>query len=95
VVFPTAQVMEITPICPHTLSNRSLIIPLSARLEVTVISSKPEVVLSADGQFVSHMCTGDGLTIRRSRRKVRLMHLEGSSFCETLRKKLHWRGATI
>jgi NAD+ kinase len=95
VVFPTAEVLELTPICPHTLSNRSLIIPLTATVEVRVVSQKPATILSADGQVVSELSTGDLLTIRRSRRSVRLMHLAGSSFCETLRRKLHWRGATL
>ncbi len=95
VVFPTAQVLELTPICPHTLSNRSLVLPNTSRIQVTVISQKPETILSADGQVVSELSTGDGLTIGRSRRTVRLMHLAGASFCETLRRKLHWRGATL
>ncbi len=95
VVFPTAQVIELTPICPHTLSNRSLIIPLTATVDVRVISQKPATILSADGQVVSELAAGDQLRIRRSRRSVRLMHLAGSSFCETLRRKLHWRGATL
>jgi NAD+ kinase len=95
VVFPTAGVIELTPICPHTLSNRSLIVPMTARLEVRVITSKPATILSADGQVVSELAAGDRLTIQRSRRTVRLMHMEGSSFCDTLRRKLHWRGATL
>jgi NAD+ kinase len=95
VVFPTAEVIEITPICPHTLSNRSLVVPLSARIEVKVVSPKPATILSADGQVIRELSTGDLLTISRSRRTVRLMHLAGSSFCETLRRKLHWRGATL
>jgi NAD+ kinase len=95
VAFPTAQVIEITPICPHTLSNRSLILPLSARIEVKVVSLKPATILSADGQVVSELAAGDLITIRRSRRSVRLVHLASSSFCETLRRKLHWRGATL
>jgi NAD+ kinase len=95
VVFPTSQVIEITPICPHTLSNRSLIIPLTSKIEVKVISQKPATILSADGQVVTELAPGDLLTIGRSRRAVRLMHLTGSSFCETLRRKLHWRGATL
>ena len=44
---------------------------------------------------VAELSTGDIITVRRSRRTVRLMHLAGSSFCETLRRKLHWRGATL
>jgi NAD+ kinase len=95
VVFPTAQVLQLTPICPHTLSNRCLILPSISRLEVTVISQRPETILSADGQVVSELSAGDLLTIQRGRRTVRLMHLADSSFCETLRRKLHWSGATL
>jgi NAD+ kinase len=95
VVFPTAHVLELTPICPHTLSNRSLMLPMTSTIEVRVISPRPATILSADGQVVSEMNAGDLLTVRRSRSSVRLMHLAGSSFCETLRRKLHWRGATL
>lgn len=95
VVFPTAEVLALTPICPHTLSNRSLILPLTARLDVTVISPRPATIFSADGQVVTEPASGDTITIRRSRQAVRLMHLAGSSFCETLRLKLHWRGTTL
>jgi NAD+ kinase len=95
VVFPTADVFALTPICPHTLSNRSLILPLTSTIEVRVISPKPPTILSADGQVLSELSAGDLITVRRSRKAVRLMHLAGSSFCETLRRKLHWRGASL
>lgn len=95
VVFPTAEVFQLTPICPHTLSNRSLILPLASKICVHVINSKPVAILNADGQVVSELSAGDQITIRRSRQAVRLMHLEGSSFFETLRAKLHWRGANL
>jgi len=88
-------VLAITPICAHTLSNRSLILPVTATIEVEVISPRPATILSSDGQVVNELATGDRLRIRRARRTVRLMHLAGSSFCETLRRKLHWRGATL
>ena len=95
VVFPTAAVLQLTPICPHTLSNRSLVLPLTATITVTVINPKPTTILSADGELVTELSAGDLITIRRSRQSVRLMHLEGSSFFETLRVKLHWRGANL
>ena len=95
VVFPTAEVFALTPICPHTLSNRSLILPLSSRIDVKVVNPKPATILSADGEVVSELAAGDQITIRRARRTVRLMHLAGSSFFETLRCKLHWRGASL
>ncbi|MCX6923645.1 MAG: NAD(+)/NADH kinase [Verrucomicrobia bacterium] len=95
VVFPTSEVFALTPICPHTLSNRSLILPLSSTIEVKVINPKPATVLSTDGQVVGELAAGDKITIRRAQRRVRLMHLAGSSFCQTLRCKLHWRGASV
>ena len=95
VVFPTAEVCALTPICPHTLSNRSLILPLAATISVKVTSPKPATILSADGQVVGQLAAGDEITIRRARRTVRLVHLAGSSFCKTLRGKLHWRGASL
>jgi NAD+ kinase len=95
VVFPTANVFTLTPICPHTLSNRSLILPLTATIEVKVVSLKPATILSADGQVVRELAAGDKITVRRARRTVRLMQLAGSSFSETLRCKLHWRGASL
>jgi NAD+ kinase len=95
VVFPTAEVIQVTPICPHTLSNRSLVLSLNARITVKVVNPIPVTILSADGQMVSELSAGDQITIGRSNHTVRLMHLEGSSFFETLRVKLHWRGANL
>jgi len=95
VIFPTADVIALTPICPHTLSNRALILPSSANVEVEVVSPKPETMMSVDGQVVSELMAGDKISVFRSRRTVRLMHLAGSSFCDTLRRKLHWRGTTL
>lgn len=95
VVSPTADVFQLTPICPHTLSNRSLVLPLTSNITVNVVDPKPTTVLSADGQVVTELSSGDEVTIKRSRQTVRLMHLEGSSFFEMLRVKLHWRGANL
>jgi NAD+ kinase len=95
IVLPTAEVFALTPICPHTLSNRPLILPLASTIRVKAISSAPPTILSADGQFVAELGAGDEVTIRRSRGAVRLIHLADSSFLEALRRKLHWRGAYL
>jgi NAD+ kinase len=95
VVLPTAEVFAMTPICPHALSNRSIILPLSSNICVKAISPFPATILSADGQLVGELDTGDEIIIRRSRRAIRLMHLADSSFLETLRRKLQWRGAYL
>ncbi len=95
VVFPTAEVFALTPICPHALSNRSLIFPLSSIIRVTASSPSPATLLSVDGQVVAGLDAGDAVTIRRSRHTFRLMHLADSSFLKTLRHKLQWRGAYV
>ncbi|MBI4657954.1 MAG: NAD(+)/NADH kinase [Verrucomicrobia bacterium] len=95
VVYPTAEVFTLTPICPHTLSNRSVIVNLNSTIRVKVISPKPETVLSGDGQNERQLSAGDVVTIRRSRHSIRLVHLTGTSFFETLRHKLHWSGSNI
>ena len=87
--------MALTPICPHTLSNRPLILPLSSKVTVKVVSPQPELILSSDGQVIAELAEGDVVTVQRSRRKIRLLHLAGTSFGETLRRKLHWRGTPL
>ena len=95
VVYPTAEVFLLTPICPHALLNRSLVVNLNSNIEVAIISIQPESTLSADGQLERELSAGDRLIIRRSRNSVCLAHLEGSSFFETLRHKLNWSGSNL
>ena len=95
IVLPTADVFTLTPICPHALSNRSIILPLSSTLRVKAIKTEPATFLNADGQIVGELVAGDEITIRRSRSSVRLVHLANGSFLEALRRKLHWRGTYL
>ena len=95
VVLPTAEVFALTPICPHALSNRSIILPLSATIRVKAINTVPAAFLNADGQIVGELAANDEITIRRSRHSVRLLRLANSSFLEALRRKLHWRGTYL
>lgn len=95
IISPAAQVLTLTPICPHTLSNRSVILPLDAAVEVQVLSTKVDTVLSADGQRTLSLAPGDVIQVRRSRHTIRLLHLAGTSFFQTLRTKLNWSGAHV
>jgi NAD+ kinase len=95
VVHPQADVFELTPICPHTLSNRSVIVSLNSRIRVKVISPKPETILSADGERISELAAEDCVTIERSRHSIRLLRITGSTFFDTLRRKLHWSGDNV
>ena len=95
VVFPTAEVFAMTPICPHALSNRSIIFPLSSVIRVKAANPAPSTIISVDGQVVAELDAGDTVTIRRSRHTFRLVHLVDSTFLQTLRRKLQWRGAYV
>ena len=95
IVLPTAEVMTLTPICPHALSNRSIIMPLSSTICIKAANPSPATILSADGQVVANLDAGDVVTIRRSRRAVHLARLADSSFLEAMRRKLHWRGTYL
>lgn len=95
VICPTANVFAITPICPHTLSNRSVVAGLDSLIQIKVIGSRAPAIFSADGQESTEVGQGDTVTIQRSSKTVNLVHPAGTSFFETLRRKLHWRGASV
>lgn len=95
IVYPTAEVFVLTPICPHALSNRSIILPLSAAISIKSVGGSPATLVSADGEIACQLDAGDEITIRRSRHAVRLVHPADSSFSEALRRKLHWRGTYL
>ncbi len=95
IISPGADVLAITPICAHALSNRPVIISLKSVVRVELVSRETDTIVSADGQLVANLTAGDAVTIRRSRRRVRLLHLGGSSFFETIRQKLRWSGSSV
>lgn len=95
IVSPKASVINITPISPHTLTNRSVILDDSARIEITALSSRTEIVVSADGQVDHAMTKGETIAVKRSSRRVHILQPSDHSFFETLRKKLHWTGSNV
>ncbi len=95
IVSPRAEVFTITPICPHTLSNRSVVVSLNSAIGIRALSGKIETLLSADGEVVAPLAADETVLIRRSERSVRLLHLAGGSFFRTLRQKLNWSGAHV
>lgn len=95
VVSPDSEVLTITPICPHTLSNRSVIVPMDSVVQVTVLSERVDTILTADGQVQIALNAGDFVQIRKSKFAVRLVRLRGNSFFKTLRQKLNWSGSHV
>jgi NAD+ kinase len=95
IVSPTAPVLTLTPICPHTLSNRSVIVGIDSVVEVRVLSQKLEIFLTADGQVQLPLFAGNRITVRKSGKSVKLVRLPQSSFFKTLRQKLNWSGSNV
>ena len=95
IVSPDADVLTLTPICPHTLSIRPLVVGLDSTVQVKLLSTRFVASLAADGQQQTDIGTGDTVTIRRSPRTIRLLRLDGTSFFSTLRQKFGWSGGNL
>jgi NAD+ kinase len=95
IVCPSADVLTLTPICPHTLSIRPLVLGLDSTVRVKLLSQRLVAALAADGQPQGDLSAGDTMTIRRSQRCVKLLRLDGTSFFGTLRQKFGWSGSNV
>jgi NAD+ kinase len=92
ILHPLLPVAVLTPICPHTLSLRPMVVPDGAAIEVTLETEREEVYLTLDGQEGTSLGSGDTVRATRSRAKVRLVKTGGRSFYDALRGKLRWGG---
>ena len=95
ILSPETPAFVISPICPHTLSNRPLVIPDSSRISVVVTGTEKKLILAVDGQEEMPLVQGDRIDITRSPRRARFIHLPGYSYFSVLRQKLHWRGSSV
>lgn len=95
IVTPDAEVFTLTPICPHTLSNRSIVISLNSKISIRAASRVPELMLAGDGERVMDVPLGATVHISRSEHCVRLVRLPNTSFFQTLRQKLQWSGSHV
>ncbi|MCB9378680.1 MAG: NAD(+)/NADH kinase [Holophagales bacterium] len=91
ILHPHLPVAVLSPICPHTLTLRPLVVPDSSVVEVILETPGEKVHLTIDGQEGCEMHRGDRLRITRSAESVRLARtLQPRSIFEGLRSKLHW-----
>ncbi len=92
-IAPNASVFLITPICPHSLSQRALVLSDSCVVELSTDESESAPMLfTVDGRDSVRIEPGDHITVRKSASSFNLLRLEGRSFYEALRKKLGWQG---
>jgi NAD+ kinase len=90
IIYPSMNAVVITPICPHTLSNRPLVVPDTAEIEVTLKTPQEEVALTLDGQVGFRLEAGDRVRITKSRTTFNLVQPLTRNYFEVLRGKLKW-----
>ncbi len=95
ILLPESRTLLVSPICPHTLSTRPLVIPDGKRISMTVAKCAGSLQLSVDGQVGEPLRIGDRVEVRRSPHQARFVHLPDYSYFSVLRQKLHWRGSAL
>jgi NAD+ kinase len=95
ILTPDCGVFVVTPICPHVLTNRSLVFSDSSTIAVSPCEHQGEIYVTVDGQHSTLIAHGDTVHIRKARQCVPLAMLPGVSFFEVLRQKLKWSGTAI
>jgi len=95
ILMPDSGGFVVTPICPHVLTNRSVVVSDASDIQLSVSENAHCIFVTVDGQGSCGMGPGDLLTIRKSDRALPLAMLPERSFSEVLRQKLKWSGSNI
>jgi NAD+ kinase len=90
IIDPAVQSLILTPICPHTLTHRPLIVPGNAEIEVTLTSKDDGAMATLDGQVGVAITQGDTVVIQTSEHRTRLIRFPESNYYDVLREKLKW-----
>jgi len=90
IMYPTLHCFVVTPICPHTLSNRPIALPDNVVVTVCLTSQSEDVLLTLDGQIGFPLLPNDVVEIKKSRFKMKLIKHPTKSYYEILRTKLKW-----
>jgi NAD+ kinase len=89
ILFPTLDAVVLTPIAPHTLSNRPIVLPGTQRIDVT-LRGDSEVMLTMDGQVGVHLRENDVVQVEKAGARIRLLRFPQRDFFSVLRTKLKW-----
>jgi NAD+ kinase len=95
IIHPSLDAMVITPICPHTLSDRPIVISANSTVEIRRVQERAtKAQVTCDGDILGDLNVGDRLLIGPAHVRVNLLHPIGHDYYRILRSKLHWgRGA--
>ena len=92
IVVPTVESIVLTPVSPHTLAMRPLVLPPSVVVKVRADDGPAELLVTIDGQVGTTFTSGETLVIRRAPNPVQIVRFPGTTFFNRLRRKLGWGG---
>ena len=90
IIYPSMNAVVLTPICPFTLTNRPIVVPDTAQIELILDNENEGVVLSLDGQTGYPMLAGDRVLIRKSSTTFNIVQPANRNYFDVLRDKLKW-----
>ena len=90
IVYPSVEAFVVSPICPHTLTNRPIVIPDSATIEIDFKAEDDAVFLTLDGQIGIELVSGDHIRVRKAPNKLLLVRPAKKTYFQILRSKLKW-----
>lgn len=90
IIYPIVSAFVITPICPHTLTNRPLVIPDSAKIEIGYMAGEAPIYLTVDGQVGVELHPKDVVSLSAAAQKLRLVRPPEKTYFSVLRDKLKW-----
>ena len=90
IIDPAVQSLILTPVCPHTLTHRPLIVPGKDKIDLTLTSKDDGAMATLDGQVGVSITQGDTVTIQTSENRTRLIRFPESNYYDVLREKLKW-----
>jgi NAD+ kinase len=91
IIHPSLDAITLVPICPHTLSDRPIVIRADSRIEIRVLE-RPDTraEVACDGVALGELAAGARLRVQAAREQVMLIHPRGHDYFRLLRSKLHW-----
>ncbi len=92
IVVPTVESIVLTPVSPHTLAMRPLVLPPQARVTVQAEDGPAELLVTVDGQVGTTFMSGETLVVERAARPVHIVRFPGTTFFSRMRRKLGWGG---
>ena len=91
IIYPTMNALAIVPICPHTMSNRPIVVEGDSSIEIVVVDSNSDNIrVTCDGQVSFQLSTGDRIQVHKAQKPLRLIHPEQHDYYDMLRAKLQW-----